>query len=311
MVRVLAVSGKNLVLETPIHWELKSPWKPRLVRIEELCLREVGIENFRLISDFKEPFFHHKDDVHDSGWDQIKFHGVENGWVRNITHVSPSMAVGLSMSKHCVVYDCRIIGNPGHNGFLIGRGSSQNLLMRLQGGGAMHTWSISGFASGNVFHLCMSDQPSAIDCHGTLAIWNLFDQMYGTVVANGGGPGALPPAHGRGLVLYDIQAGTLSPYNHRIQTRFLSMRNYPGLWVLGLRSQLGFGLEIVDGNGRRFTKDFSNGWGTVSGFNTPVALPFPSLYGHQREKRYGNLLPEEPELMKSSPKEAASEAVEE
>jgi hypothetical protein len=311
MVRVSEVSGKSLMLESPIHWELKSSWKPRLVRLEELCLQEVGIENFRLISDFKEPFYHHKDDVHDSGWDQIKFHGVEHGWVRNITHVSPSMAVALTLSKNCVVYDCRIIGNPGHNGFLIGKGSTQNLLMRLQGGGAMHTWSISGFASGNVFHLCMSDQPSAIDCHGTLAVWNLFDQMYGTVVANGGGPGALPPAHGRGLVLYNIQAGTLSPYNHRIQTRFLSMRNYPGLWVLGLRTRLGFDLEIVDGKGRRFLKDFTNVWGTVFGFNAPADLPFPSLYGHQRQKRYGTSLPEEPELLKIKPKEAASEAVEE
>jgi len=292
MVRVIASQNGILELDASINWRLLQKWKPRLVRLPYL-IEEVGIENFRLVCDWKETFYHHKNDIHDSGWDQIHFSGVENGWVRNIVHDSPSLAVGLSWCKNSLVSDCQIIGNRGHNGFQINGGSTRNLFFNLKGGSTMHTYSINGFCSGNVFHMCFTSAPTAVDCHGSLCIYNLFDNMYGAVVQNGGNNSALPPAHAHGLVLYNFNAGLENAYNSRIVTNILKANVYPGLVAIGVRSQLGYEISIEDEFGKQHFSDFKTPFATVSQINFTGKLEIPSLYQFQRKMRYKSRLPAE------------------
>lgn len=294
MVRIEKVENGKLYLDLPIHWELKEAWQP-VLRALPNPLEEVGIENFQLVCDWKEEFHHHKNDIHDSGWDQIHFYGVENGWVRNVHHKSASGAVALSWCKNCVVYDCQISGNRGHNGFLLAGGSSNNLFFKLLGGSTMHTYTLNGFCSGNVFHLCLSDHPTAIDCHGTLCHHNLFDNVYGAGIQNGGGPGSLPPAHARGLVLYHIKTGTRHAYHFRIQKQMLKISNYPGIQIVGLESERGFPLEIRDEKDQIHTSDFESPFGKVQFLNHWPGSQAYSLYLSQRKNRYGSELPKEME----------------
>jgi len=292
MVRVLTSQNGVLTLDAPINWRLLQRWKPRLVRLPFL-IEEVGIENFKMVCDWKETFFHHKSDIHDSGWDQIHFYGVENGWVRNIVHDSPSLAVAFSWCKNSVVYDCQIIGNRGHNGFQLNGGSTSNLLFNLKGGSAMHTYSLNNFCSGNVFHLCFTDAPSAVDCHGSLCIYNLFDNIYGAGVQNGGNNSVVPPVHAFGLVLYNFNAGHENAYNNRITSNLLKVSNYPGIHIYGLRSMLGFDISVEDETGHKQFTDFETPFAKVGRINTSGRMEIPSLYQWQRQQRYQNLLPEE------------------
>jgi len=293
MVRVLKNEKGILTLDAPINWKLRQKWRPRLIKATTI-IEESGIENFRLICDWKDEFVHHKDDIHDSGWDQIHCLGLENGWVRNITSVSPSSAISLSWCKNCVVYDCQITGNRGHNGFNMGGGSTRNLWMNLKGGSAMHTYSMSGFCSGNVYYMCFTNAPTSIDCHGSLCIHNLFDNVYGAVVQNGGNNKAVPPAHAQGLVLYNFHPGLENAYNGRITTKILKLNMYPGIKILGLKSILGYPVSIEDEKGVQHYKDFVSSFGEVQSLNAQNGLPIPSLFTWQHKKRYGRLLPQEP-----------------
>jgi len=292
IVRVLHSENGKLTLDAPINWKLLQKWNPRLVRLPYL-IEETGIENFRLVCDWKETFYHHKSDIHDSGWDQIQFSGVENGWVRNIVHDSPSSAIALFWCKNSVVYDCQIIGNRGHNGFQIHGGSTRNLLFNLKGGNTMHTYSMNGFCSGNVFHMCFTDAPTAVDCHGSLCIYNLFDNIYGAVVQNGGNSDALPPAHARGLVLYNFNTGLENPYNGRITGNILKMSNYPGLNAIGLRSELGYDVSLQDEKGVHHFSDFETPFGKVIQLNHSGKMEIPSLFHFQRMERYKAKMPME------------------
>jgi hypothetical protein len=299
MVRVMSVAGNVATLDAPIHWRLDAKWNPRLLALPNI-IEETGIENFRLISDWKEPFIHHKDDVHDSGWDHIQVYCLENGWFRNIVHDSPSTAIALKWAKNCVVYDCQVVGNRGHNGFSLSGGSTSNLLFKLKGGSAMHTYCLNGFCSGNVFYLCLSQPGSAIDCHGTLCHNNLFDNIYGAVVQNGGNNNVLPPAHARGMVLYNFNAGEDNAYNFRIKTDLLLLRNYPGIAIYGARSMPGYSLHVQDETGKKWETDFFSPFGRVEKLNFNGALRVSSLYIWQRHKRYGTYLPEETTIQAQS-----------
>ncbi len=294
MVTVVSVENGVLKLDAPINWRLLQKWKPRLVKLPSL-IQEVGIENFRLITDWKETFYHHKNDVHDSGWDHIHLSGVENGWVRNIVHDSPSGAIALTWCKNSVVYDCQIIGNRGHNGFALSGGSTRNLFFKLKGGSTMHTYSMNGYCSGNVFFMCFTEAPTAIDCHGSLCLYNLFDNIYGAVIQNGGNKSALPPAHAHGFVLYNFNAGYENAYNFRIVTNIFKTAIYPGSSIFGFRSKLGYPISIEDENGIQHFKDFNTPFIKANGMNYSGNLTVPSLFQWHRKQRYSSGFPTETE----------------
>ncbi len=282
LVTIEAIKGNSIILLAPVLWDLKSEWKPQLWRVPEV-LSGIGIEGIRMKTDWKESFIHHHSDVHDNGWDQIRFSFVKDSWVKNLVHDGATTAVSLSNSTHCVVMDGQIIGNPGHNGFGVNGFSTYNLLINLQGGRAMHTYTIQGHVSGNVFHNCYSEEPSSIDGHGGLGVYNLFDSMYGGVFKNGGSNLNIPPAIGHRLILWNWEMGLQDPYSGRLKPLIARYDLIPGFIAVGVKGGKGQPVFFHDNNGNKIDYDVTNEWSNIEYLNRKVNPS--SLYRYQQQKR--------------------------
>ena len=283
-IKVLSKNGNELTLEQPLCIALNTKWQPTIWRADSL-LEQVGVENFRMISRFDEEFVHHLNSVHDNGHDHIKLNGVYNSWVRNTVHINPSTAVGLINAVNCVVYDCRIEGKMGHNGFLISGISTGNLFFNLLGGNHLHTFSLNGYASGNTFHKCYSGQPSAIDCHGVRGVNNLFDGINGAVLRSGGSDDNAPPHHARGLTIWNWRPGLTEPYKNIIYPIMEKTSNYPSALFVGINGLLDQKIYFRTVKGV-LQKDFNDGYAKALHLNHNGALALPSLFLWQRSKRF-------------------------
>jgi hypothetical protein len=289
-VKVLAVKGNELTVEQPICIALQDKWLPTLWQTNEL-LENVGVENFRMISHFEDVFVHHFNSAHDNGYDHIKLNGVYNSWVRNTVHINASTAVGLINAVNCVVYNCRIEGKMGHNGFLISGKSTANLFFNLLGGNHLHTFSVNGYASGNVFYNCYSDEPSAIDCHGVRGVNNLFDGIKGAVLRSGGSSENAPPHHARGLIIWNWTVGLTEPYKNIIYPVMERTGSYPSSLYVGVKGLRGQTIFFRTNDGLKYS-DFNDGYAKAIHLNQTKKLSIPSLFIWQRSKRFkqSNLL---------------------
>lgn len=244
--QVERVDGNKIYFTAPLLLELKPNYMAALFRPQKPFLKEVGIEAMALQTSWSEEFHHHKNSLHDNGYDGIKFNQVANGWIRNIRFVNVSTATSLTNSLHCVVYDCRITGNRGHNGFLTNGASTYNLHYQLQGGTQLHTFGLNNSASGNVFHKCTMGEPGGLDCHGGLGVYNLADNLAGGIYASGGADGNTPPGIGTGLVLYNWLMGAQHPYNFRVAGASLSPVATPGFAGIGIRHPYEWPVQVAD-----------------------------------------------------------------
>ncbi|MCS7004038.1 MAG: DUF4955 domain-containing protein [Cytophagales bacterium] len=282
LITIVDIQKNQVTIDAPLTWNIYEKYNPVIWKIP--VIHESGIENFTLRTAWKEEFFHHKNPIHDNGWDAIRVRYAVNCWVRTIRFENVSSAVHFVSTKNCVVYDCRITGNPGHNGFVLSGASTYNLFYRLQGGQQMHTYSLNGFVSGNVISKSFSEEPSSIDSHGTLGIYNLFDNMHGCVMRSGGNQSVTSPLHGRGLVLWNIALGLLNPYNYRIVEDICNINQYPGLIAVGVYSPYHQPIYFIGEDGTRIYKDRKNNWAIIELHNQIINIP--SLYEYQRAKRF-------------------------
>lgn len=285
MVRIESVTGNRILLAAPLHRELREKWDPCIWELPHM-LHDVGVAGFLMRTDWKGPLEHHKNGEHDNGWDHIKIRDAADCWVYSNIFENTSSAVSISNGYHCTVFDCQIRGEPGHNGFVVGGWSTGNLLYNLKGDRQMHTWSIHGYAGGNVFFHLLSGEPSAIDCHAGLTISNLFDNVYGAAWKHGGNPRYLPPAHGNGLVIWNWSAGMTEPYKGRIKTTVGDLSQTPGLVAAGIRGMYGQPVLLLDEEGNLLSGDKESPGGTIEYLN---AVPDPgSLFLEQRRARLGD-----------------------
>lgn len=282
IVTITAIEGNTVTLSAPVLWDLREKWKPALWPLPEM-LSGVGIEGIRFRTDWSEAFIHHKNSVHDNGWDHIRFSFARNSWVRNVVCENATTGVSLHSSTHCTVTDVQIVGNPGHNGFGVNGLSTYNLLQNLVGGRAMHTYTLNGFVSGNVFHNCYSDEPSSIDGHGGLGVYNLFDSMYGGVFQNGGSNNNVPPATGGKTVFWNWEMGVQNPYNGRVKPLVAKVQLIPGFIAVGVKGGRGQPVYFEEHNGEKIYTDHKSEWCYIEKMNEKV-FP-PSLYRYQLAKR--------------------------
>ncbi len=284
MVKVVKLGGDTATLDSPVLWDLKQEWHPQLWDIPVL-IHDVAIMGFHMKTAWSDPFYHHLNPVHDNGWDNIHLIWCEDCVVRSIIHENVSSAVGISSGKNCSVFDCQITGNKGHNGFVASGNSTRNLLSSLRGGQAMHTFSISDHACGNVFFNCYSDESSAIDCHAGVDVYNLFDNIYGASFQHGGSSSNLPPAHGRGLVLWNWRMGATEPYKGRIRNNVASFTEIPGFIAIGVSGLYGQEMWFRDEERSPVSMDYTGEWGIIREMNK---IPEPrSLFLYQKKKRTG------------------------
>lgn len=284
LVRVARVQGEVVTLDAPLMIDLELRWQPKLWRVPGM-LKNVGVAKFQIRNNWTEEFVHHKNGEHDNGFNGVQFRYVDNGWVESVVAYNTSGVVGLSNSINCTVKNCQVRGIPGHNGFTVGGASTRNLLYNLRGGRAMHTFAVSGPASGNVYYNCSSDEPSAIDLHAGLGVSNLFDNIVGGVFMHGGNPEALPPAMGRGQVFWNWQVGRFEPYKGRPKNTLWTDKELPAVVAVGLRGQYDTELYYQK-NGRLQNATVSDSIATVMTLNDGPPHP-RSLWLWQRERRMG------------------------
>jgi hypothetical protein len=146
LARIEDFDGNQVNLDAPLHRDI-SQWTSDLCHFP--LLEHVGVCDLRIAGHWGGFFIHHKNGEHDNGWDQIKMKHVAYGLVADIICESTTSAIGLGNCLGCVVRDCRIEGNLGHNGFVLGKSSTGNLIVRCHAGHNMHGFNIQGNLTGN------------------------------------------------------------------------------------------------------------------------------------------------------------------
>jgi hypothetical protein len=282
--KVMKKEGSNIILDAPLLWDLDEKYAPQLWEIP-IMIENVAIGGLKMTTDWNEEFIHHKDAIHDGGWTHIRMSYCENSWVQNTIHEHTTGAVSVNNSKNCSVWDARIKGNIGHNGFNINGFSTRNLMYNLHGGQAFHTFALSSHSSGNVYYNCYSQEPSAIDLHGGIGVHNLFDNIFGPQFKHGGSENALPPAMGIGMVFWNYHVGITEPYKGIIKNSIASFKEIPGFVLVGLQADKGQEIYFLDNEKNRIKGDYQGAWGHIEYWN---AQPNPrSLFMYQLEKRKG------------------------
>lgn len=231
---ITALDGTQVTLDAPLHRSV-GRWPVELCRYPMVA--GVGVCDLLITGHWSGYFEHHKSPEHDNGWDQIRVDRIVHGWVSNVIHEHCTTAVSLHSCLGCVVSDCRIQGNPGHNGFNLTMRSTGNLFERCHGARAMHAFNVQGRICGNAIVDCSMDEGAGIDLHGGIGYDNLFDNLRGGVNRGGGGGGAVPPRHGPQLVLWNWSKGAYNPYKLWQQDHPIAdERQMPGFIAVGCHS---------------------------------------------------------------------------
>jgi hypothetical protein len=276
-VRVTAVDGEQAELDHPLPHAIEPRWTPLLRR--QPLLSGCAVSGLRFATAWDSVFEHHRDDVHDNGWDGIRADRVSGLLLRDIVFESVSTAASLKDAFACRIEDCRITGNPGHNGFGLCGTTTRCLLLRLCFGRAMHACNMQGTIAQNALVDCEGDEPSGIDFHGSAGLDTLIDRLTGCVCTGGGSADNVPPRHGPGLVLWNWRTGTFHPYHaNRPLTCVADAREMPRFIAVGVHGRRP--LHVLDAAGRAIGCDVQADWGWVEQLNRPTTPA--SLWRWQR-----------------------------
>lgn len=276
-VRIVSVAGAVAELDAPLPFRIEARWRPHLRRVPLVV--GCAISGLRFATAWDSVFEHHRDDVHDNGWDGIRCDQIAGCAISDVVFESVTTAASLKDAFACRIADCRIAGNPGHNGFGLGGTSTRCLLQRLGFGRAMHSVNMNGTIAQNAIVDCEGDEPCGIDFHGSLGLDTLIDRLTGCVCTGGGAASNVPPRHGPGLVFWNWRCGTFHPYAPlRPLTCVADAREMPGFLIVGAHGRRP--LHALDHAGVRVAADASGPWGEIIALNHPVAPG--SLWAAQR-----------------------------
>ncbi len=209
---VAAVDGAVVRLKTPLTTaiDLRLPWSVRKVPV----LRNVGFEGIRVEGNFNEPFVHHKNALHDSGFCGVELDQTVHSWVlRNRFENVTQPAVIHGGAANTIMLNT-ISGNRGHLSFaatfstysLIGLNLDATKEGQWHGVGASHQ------STGSVFWRDVAPDSRGIDSHANFVRHTLFDAIESRGMWGQGGNYADLPNHLVGLVIWNFhQSGQLTP----------------------------------------------------------------------------------------------------
>lgn len=282
-VRILSVNNGCAQLDVPLAFQLEARWKPKLRKLP--LIRGCGVSHLRIATAWDSFFEHHRDDLHDDGWDAINLDQTAGCHFHDLVFESVTTAIGMSDAFANRIENCRITGNPGHNGFCIGGGSTRCLLKGNHLGRQMHAVNLSSTICQNAIVDCEGDEPSGIDFHGSAGLDTLIDGLVGCVCTGGGSPENIPPRHGPGLVFWNWRCGSFHPYKAwKVRTCALDAQEMPGFILVGAHGRRP--LYVLDHNGQKVVLSEGNAtgpWGTVELMDRRVSPK--SLWAFQRTEK--------------------------
>ncbi|MYC15765.1 MAG: DUF4955 domain-containing protein [Gemmatimonadetes bacterium] len=210
--RIAEIQNNRMRFHEPLHANVNSNynWKVH----EYKFLEEVGVEDISFHGSWTGDFVHHKNYIHDYSWYMLQFSGCVNSWVRRVSFINTSIALGINGSAMSV-YHVTLAGNKGHFAFL---GSTDHSWIGLSEdlAGHQHGPNIQGPRSGNVYY--RYDYPASLDFHAQKSgepIATLFDRAKGGNLSGSSGVCSRNCPHHLGhFVAYNFHQGEGTPnYN--------------------------------------------------------------------------------------------------
>ena len=207
--RIAEIQNNRMRFHEPLHANVNSNynWKVQ----EYKFLEEVGVEDISFHGSWTGDFLHHKNYIHDYSWYMLQFSGCVNSWVRRVSFINTSKALGINGSA-ISVYHVTIAGNQGHFSF-VGNADHSWIGLSEDLAGPQHGPNIQGPRSGNVYY--RYDYPASLDFHASRSgepIATLFDRAKGGNLSGSSGLWDNWPHHLRHFVAYNFHQGPASQH---------------------------------------------------------------------------------------------------
>lgn len=212
-----ALEGNRIKFKNPLHFDLKVVSSKPFELETYFSLRECGVEDILFTSNWKnypEEFVHHKDGIHDGGWNVLSMEYVEDSWVRNCEFRDVNECIFMRAAYKVTVRDCMFTGKKGHSSVHARTGYGV-LVKNCQFNGSHHHGPGTGYAASNtVITQCQMGVDQNIDSHSGQPAATLFDDVVGGVFSNLGGPLPGLPHHGKYLVMWNFSHRSLRDYHY-------------------------------------------------------------------------------------------------
>ncbi len=205
---IQSICGNTVTLREPLHITIK----PSLAEFYIYTfnhLEEVGVEDIKFTGgwlDYPESFQHHKDQIHDYGWQGLRFSNVFNGWVKNCVFSSWNRAVSIKSSSMVTLDSLLFTGKKGHFG--PATSGTYGVLIKNSEDDAdnHHGVGLAQYCTGTVYqNYQLTGDNHQIDSHGSCPYSNLYDNVKGGYMFNNGGATQNLPNHGRDFVFWNFE----------------------------------------------------------------------------------------------------------
>lgn len=204
------VNGNSVVLVRPTLTEIDSelPWQVRRVDLIE----NVGFERICVDGGFTEPFEHHKNPRHDSGFRAVELNQTAHSWVSDNCFKDVTTAVSVRGGLANSVLLNTIEGNGGHFSFHAEFATRTlfGLNLDVTRNGQFHGPGASHMSVGTVVWRYLGPRARGFDAHALFPRHTLLDLVEMAGLTSSGGHFRNHPNHGEGLVLWNYhQTGDL------------------------------------------------------------------------------------------------------
>ncbi len=209
------ILNNTITLKDPIldDIEFSMGWKAHTVNLIENC----GFEDIHFKGNFKDPFQHHKDYIHDYGWHAVSMRLAANSWVRRSKFSNVSLAAKFHSVYASTMMNIVVDGNAGHGVSAVDGGSTgvlQGLIWDNTNNGQWHGPDMSGRTCGSVIWR-VDTAGRGWDLHSAQPRTNLIDMYSSSGISGSGGHYSNNPNHLSGLTIWNQErtGGNESDHN--------------------------------------------------------------------------------------------------
>lgn len=205
--RITAIDGDTITFHAPLMVDVRASEGWSVIRRE--VLERVGVEDIHFRGNFTEPFVHHKNHVHDSGFLGVTMNHTFRGWIRRCRFSDLTAGAWLSACLASSILDCEYDGNPGHSSFGTKFGTNTLIGRCSDRAGAWHGPTVSHLATGSVIWRYRGyGQRGGTDFHGTFPRHSLVDATSSSEFLSWGANTKNLPNHLGGLTFWNVRAET-------------------------------------------------------------------------------------------------------